>query len=153
MISRVYVRICIVSHSFFLSVSLSPFFFSFFESCNRISRVRCSPSIVACARRRASAGKVLELKPSVALTKSNNATFHVRRLSRACFRSAQPFDTFFQRTYDTSVTSPPPLLFLSFASASSSLLLFLLPSVLAFPDALQCRSTPQSSEFYQSLTC
>ena len=117
MISRVYVRICMVSHSLFLCF----FFFLFFESCNRISRVRCSPSFVACARHRASAGKVLELKPSVALTKSNNAMFHVRCLSRACFPSAQSFDTFFQRTYDASAPSYfSSLSFLCVSSSSSS---------------------------------
>lgn len=56
-------------------------------------------NFVACAWRHSAlqnTEKVLESKPSIALTKSNNAMLYVRHRS---FRSAQLFDLFFQCTF------------------------------------------------------
>lgn len=101
-------------------VSPFQFLFLFRASGALVFRGLDASSRVACARRRVSADKVLQLKPSVALTKSNNAMLHVRRRS----------DTFSigtiipyilpQRTFRASVPFPFSLFRVRASSSSAS---------------------------------
>lgn len=109
-------------------VSPFQFLFLFRASDALVSRGPDASSRVACARRRVSVDKVLQLKPSVALTKSNNALLHVAARTR--FRSAQPFHTSLRNAPSVPLSLS---LLLSFASA------FLLHPPLPLP--LPFRST------------
>lgn len=130
------------------TIFVSPFqlIFLFRASGALVFRGLDASSRVACARRRVSVDKVLQLKPSVAPTKSNNAMLRVRRRSDTFSIGTTIRYILPQRTFRASIPFPSSLfrVCVSSSSASCSSSAFPLDAIGLVPSLR--RSPPRASD-------